>query len=157
MEKRSERSQRRFGDRPAQQAGERRFATPPNRRLNRALGRSAPLRVLPVSLLIFACAAAASVDNGATMRHPIGIEGGEQATAENAENPKKSVSRRSLRSLRSNISAFSTVIVSTTVSIAAQPARATAPAVEWRSYAGDLRNHHYSPLDQVDAANFNAL
>src|SRR6266436_1516537 len=28
---------------------------------------------------------------------------------------------------------------------------------EWRSYAGDLRNHHYSPLAQITAANFNAL
>jgi quinoprotein glucose dehydrogenase len=28
---------------------------------------------------------------------------------------------------------------------------------DWRSYAGDLRNHHYSPLDQITAANFNAL
>src|SRR5690349_23617132 len=28
---------------------------------------------------------------------------------------------------------------------------------DWRSYAGDLRNHHYSPLDQVDASNFNSL
>src|SRR5262245_39342438 len=28
---------------------------------------------------------------------------------------------------------------------------------DWRSYAGDLRNHHYSPLTQIDAANFNAL
>ena len=28
---------------------------------------------------------------------------------------------------------------------------------EWRSYAGDLRNHHYSPLAQVTATNFNAL
>ena len=28
---------------------------------------------------------------------------------------------------------------------------------EWRSYAGDLRNHHYSPLAQIAAANFNAL
>src|SRR5436190_2292077 len=38
--------------------------------------------------------------------------------------------------------------------------RAQQPAAaggEWRSYAGDLRNHHYSPLDQIDAANFNAL
>jgi quinoprotein glucose dehydrogenase len=34
---------------------------------------------------------------------------------------------------------------------------AQTPAVEWRSYAGDLRNHHYSPLAQVTAANFNAL
>src|SRR5262245_44131665 len=32
-----------------------------------------------------------------------------------------------------------------------------AAAGEWRHYAGDLRNHHYSPLDQVSAANFNSL
>ena len=28
---------------------------------------------------------------------------------------------------------------------------------DWPSYAGDLRNHHYSPLDQVDAGNFRTL
>src|SRR5437660_1014991 len=28
---------------------------------------------------------------------------------------------------------------------------------EWRSYAGDLRNHHYSPLAQITAANFSTL
>jgi quinoprotein glucose dehydrogenase len=28
---------------------------------------------------------------------------------------------------------------------------------EWRSYAGDLRNYHYSPLDQINADNFNKL
>ena len=33
----------------------------------------------------------------------------------------------------------------------------SASSSEWRSYAGDLRNHHYSPLDQISAANFNAL
>jgi len=33
----------------------------------------------------------------------------------------------------------------------------TATVAEWRSYAGDLRNHHYSPLARVTAANFNAL
>src|SRR5205814_2534538 len=33
----------------------------------------------------------------------------------------------------------------------------TPAPVEWRSYAGDLRNHHYSPLAQVTAANFNTL
>jgi quinoprotein glucose dehydrogenase len=33
----------------------------------------------------------------------------------------------------------------------------TPAPVEWRSYAGDLRNHHYSPLAQITAANFNAL
>jgi quinoprotein glucose dehydrogenase len=33
-----------------------------------------------------------------------------------------------------------------------------APATsDWRSYAGDLRNHHYSPLSQITAANFNTL
>jgi quinoprotein glucose dehydrogenase len=40
--------------------------------------------------------------------------------------------------------------------VAAQPPPA-APVGEWRSYAGDLRNHHYSPLTQISAANFNAL
>jgi quinoprotein glucose dehydrogenase len=29
--------------------------------------------------------------------------------------------------------------------------------VDWRSYAGDLKNHHYSPLDQINATNFNDL
>src|SRR3954466_4886505 len=33
----------------------------------------------------------------------------------------------------------------------------TPAPVEWRSYAGDLRNPHCSPLAQVTAANFNAL
>ena len=28
---------------------------------------------------------------------------------------------------------------------------------EWPSYHGDNRNHHYSPLAQIDAANFNTL
>ena len=28
---------------------------------------------------------------------------------------------------------------------------------EWPSYAGDNRNHHYSPLDQINAGNFNTL
>src|SRR5213080_4947794 len=28
---------------------------------------------------------------------------------------------------------------------------------EWRTYGGDLGNTHYSPLDQVDASNFNKL
>ena len=44
--------------------------------------------------------------------------------------------------------------------ISAQAPRPSAPeamASEWRSYAGDLKNHHYSPLAQISAANFNAL
>jgi quinoprotein glucose dehydrogenase len=28
---------------------------------------------------------------------------------------------------------------------------------EWRSYGGDLGNTRYSPLDQIDATNFNKL
>src|SRR5437762_11880290 len=28
---------------------------------------------------------------------------------------------------------------------------------EWRTYGGDLGNTHYSPLDQINAANFNQL
>src|SRR5216110_2708440 len=35
--------------------------------------------------------------------------------------------------------------------------RPAGAAGEWRSYAGDLRNHHYSPLNQITAANFNLL
>src|SRR5262245_55249379 len=38
---------------------------------------------------------------------------------------------------------------------AQQPSRTA--MVEWRSYGGDLRSQHYSPLDQVTAANFNTL
>jgi quinoprotein glucose dehydrogenase len=34
---------------------------------------------------------------------------------------------------------------------------ATTPNVEWRSYAGDLRHQHYSPLSQVNADNFSKL
>ena len=40
--------------------------------------------------------------------------------------------------------------------VAAQQAPAT-PSGEWRSYAGDLRNQHYSPLDQINAGNFTTL
>ena len=35
--------------------------------------------------------------------------------------------------------------------------RPSTPNVEWRSYAGDLRHQHYSPLSQVNADNFNKL
>src|SRR5437899_11923897 len=28
---------------------------------------------------------------------------------------------------------------------------------EWKTYGGDLGNPHYSPLDQINAANFNSL
>ncbi len=39
----------------------------------------------------------------------------------------------------------------------AQSAPAGTSDGEWPSYAGDLRNQHYSPLDQINAANFNTL
>ncbi len=43
----------------------------------------------------------------------------------------------------------------------ASPAGQAAPAStsrgEWPSYHGDNRNHHYSPLAQIDASNFNTL
>ena len=37
------------------------------------------------------------------------------------------------------------------------PAQSGPGIGEWRSYAGDLRNYHYSPLDQINASNFNKL
>src|SRR3954466_15561434 len=43
--------------------------------------------------------------------------------------------------------------VSALIVVAAQ----TPGSTEWRSYAGDLRNHHYSPLAQVTAGNFTTL
>src|ERR1700748_1249054 len=40
-----------------------------------------------------------------------------------------------------------------------QPARAAKalPDTDWRNYACDLANTRYSPLDQIDAGNFNSL
>ena len=35
--------------------------------------------------------------------------------------------------------------------------QAGAPAGEWRTYGGDLASTRYSPLDQINAANFNKL
>src|SRR5512132_4005906 len=39
----------------------------------------------------------------------------------------------------------------------AGPTRPTSRTLDWRWYAGDLKNHHYSPLDQINATNFNDL
>src|SRR5712671_4001592 len=44
---------------------------------------------------------------------------------------------------------------SITVSAQAQPLSTNNG--EWPSYGGDLRNHHYSPLDQINASNFSKL
>ena len=52
------------------------------------------------------------------------------------------------------------VIGAAFLALAAMPdAQSTSPlaSIDWRSYAGDLRNQHYSPLGQVDAGNFNRL
>ena len=40
---------------------------------------------------------------------------------------------------------------------AAAPAKAAAVKAEWRTYGADLASTRYSPLDQIDAANFNSL
>jgi quinoprotein glucose dehydrogenase len=47
-----------------------------------------------------------------------------------------------------------------TIAILALPGAASAQetgTVEWRHYGGDLANRRYSPLDQINAANFNQL
>src|SRR5438067_5343220 len=36
-------------------------------------------------------------------------------------------------------------------------AQTGAKSGEWRTYGGDLGNTHYSPLDQINASNFNKL
>ena len=60
---------------------------------------------------------------------------------------------------------FRVALFAATVALLLLAARASRPRViaeslvgtrngDWPSYAGDLRNHHYSPLDQIDAKNF---
>src|SRR5512134_3878708 len=42
--------------------------------------------------------------------------------------------------------------------LAVQNLPAQSPAnAEWRTYGGSLWSHRYSPLDQINAANFNSL
>jgi quinoprotein glucose dehydrogenase len=48
-------------------------------------------------------------------------------------------------------------LTSITAQSLAQPLQSGAGNSEWRSYAGDLRNFHYAPLDQINAGNFNQL
>src|SRR5258707_14756792 len=61
------------------------------------------------------------------------------------------------RALAAALSALAVSALARATHPVAAPPSAVAPAGEWRSYAGDLRNHHYSPLTQISAANFNAL
>ena len=51
------------------------------------------------------------------------------------------------------------IVITTAVFGATLPASAQNGAKdgEWRTYGGDLGNTRYSPLDQINAANFNKL
>ncbi len=49
------------------------------------------------------------------------------------------------------------VIAWMTAGVPAQSGLSGTAKGEWPSYAGDLRNNHYSPLDQIDASNFSKL
>src|SRR5579864_5814362 len=49
------------------------------------------------------------------------------------------------------------LLASIPAELTAQPLPSAAANTEWRSYAGDLRNFHYAPLDQITAGNFNQL
>jgi quinoprotein glucose dehydrogenase len=53
--------------------------------------------------------------------------------------------------------AFVVALMSLRLPAQPTPAPAGTRDGEWPSYAGDLRNHHYSPLDQINAGNFNGL
>jgi quinoprotein glucose dehydrogenase len=61
---------------------------------------------------------------------------------------------------RAVVAALTAVVVSAVASasrgVGGQPP-APAAGSDWRSYAGDLRNQHYSPLAQIAGSNFNAL
>ncbi|HEY7389152.1 MAG TPA: pyrroloquinoline quinone-dependent dehydrogenase [Bryobacteraceae bacterium] len=54
----------------------------------------------------------------------------------------------------SRVSILLSVSLSAALPVAAQTG---AKNGEWRAYGGDLGNTHYSPLDQITAANFNSL
>jgi len=66
-----------------------------------------------------------------------------------------------MRITRLTLSIASAIIVGSLGAIQLPAQQTPAPAGtrngEWPSYAGDLRNHHYSPLDQIDATNFAKL
>src|ERR1700730_16846097 len=49
---------------------------------------------------------------------------------------------------------YLSLLLLTTLSLAAQSG---AKNGEWPTYGGDLGNTHYSPLDQINAGNFNRL
>jgi len=61
-----------------------------------------------------------------------------------------------MKSILGLVAACCTVLAPAVLWRAAAQAPSAASG-EWRHYAGDLRNHHYSPLDQISASNFNSL
>ena len=71
------------------------------------------------------------------------------------ERRARRVRRVRSRSLSASLaaSAFLSLILAAAIVAQTPPPR----TVDWRSYAGDLKNHHYSPLDQINATNFNDL
>jgi quinoprotein glucose dehydrogenase len=48
-------------------------------------------------------------------------------------------------------------LLSGNLPLAAQPRKLTTANGEWPAYHGDYRNHHYSPLAEINADNFNKL
>jgi quinoprotein glucose dehydrogenase len=64
-----------------------------------------------------------------------------------------------LREVRTRMALLSLFgwLTSITAQLPAQPLPSGAGNSEWRWYAGDLRNFHYAPLDQINAGNFNQL
>ena len=53
--------------------------------------------------------------------------------------------------------AFVVALVVMTVGVPARSGRSGTANGEWPVYHGDLAQHHYSPLDQITADNFNDL
>ena len=49
------------------------------------------------------------------------------------------------------------VVWTTTATAPAQVKPTASPVGEWRSYGGNTASHRYSPLDQINAGNFNSL
>ena len=57
----------------------------------------------------------------------------------------------------SRLRVASVVVFGGLLAVGAPPATAQTDNGEWRSYGGDIANTRYSPLDQIDAGNFDDL
>src|SRR5215831_10175442 len=64
------------------------------------------------------------------------------------------MTRVSMSSLLMTVCCFSVLFIAAMVPAAAQT---TSKQGEWRSYGSDIANTHYSPLSQINAANFGKL